>query len=112
MHLSPLLSQIPVNWGKGKGKEKKSHGPIRTEKETREKQKNRPLEKRRQTRSCSPSGPGKASKGWRWGGSRKKGCLELADTYKKPPQFCHKIKKGTEIGGFKFWRQEYRVRLK
>ena len=49
MHLSPLLSQIPVNWGKGKGKEKKSHGPIRTEKETREKQKNRPLEKRKQT---------------------------------------------------------------
>ena len=31
--------------------------------------------------------------GWRWGGGRKKGCLELADIYKKLPQFCHKIKK-------------------
>lgn len=49
MHLSPLLSQIPVNWGKGKGEKKKSHGPIRTEKETREKQENRPSEKRKKT---------------------------------------------------------------
>lgn len=51
MHLSPLLSQIPVNWGKGKGKKKKkSHGPIRTEKETRGKQKNRPFRKEKEDR--------------------------------------------------------------
>ena len=94
MHLSPLLSQIPVNWGKGKKKKKNSHGPIRTEKKTRGKQKNRPFRKEKDSQVVAhleDLGKLPWGRGVRRGGGRKKGCLELGDTYKKPLQFNHKI---------------------
>ena len=51
-----------------------------------------------------------------WGGggeeAGKKAVWSWRTSIRSYPSFVIKSKKGTEIGGFKFWRQEYRVRLK
>lgn len=102
MHLSPLLSQIPVNWGKGKGKKKKEPWPNKDRERDEGKTGKQTFRKEKEDRQVVahladlgklPWGGEEAGKKavWSWG-TPIRGCLELGDT-----QFCHKIKKDQKL---------------